>query len=340
MKAFQLLFLIPIIILLLTLILSFTKKKDAETKITELHELHEEIKIISSELKIEKLLTNDLNLGTNELSEWINRSNVQTRFWNEFINKELNIACTHSSKSSSSVNTEINKLLSYLNRTFLNRNIKLGNNQKSELLFFNPDEEKEKKYGFGFTSYDGFWPSFDKNEANTILIQAKIIKEICEFLLGSYEPGQTFTLLSIKREEAGPEDKKHIGENLYENLNQTALLRDSKLIDSYVFQISFTGKTKNCRTFINQLRSPYSLRSLKVVRQEENTAEQQAESFEPATEEVQPEILPIIRDISSSFALEIEYVYQADSSLSEQLTVLLSQDSDSPQVQEILKLFN
>ena len=142
--------------------------------------------------------------------------------------------------------------------------------------FFDQESQKEKNFGFGFSAYDGFWPSFDKEEANTIFTQAKIIKELCDFLLGSFEPGESFSLLSIRREAAGEEDKKFIGETLYVNTNQCYLLRDSKLVDSYVFEISFTGKTKDCRTFVNQLRPPYCLRSLRVERQDlEDTEKQQ-----------------------------------------------------------------
>ena len=339
MKKNILLFSIPIIILILLLGLSFNKISEIDSKRNDIINIEKELNFVSSELEIEKLFSNDLNLANDELKIWIDRGNSQSKFWSEFINKDLNIAYNHSPRSSSSINTEINKLLSYLSRTFDGRNVKLGNSQPSELFFSTQDLTKEKKYGFGFSAYDGFWPSFNKSEANIILIQANIVKEICEFLLDSFDLGESFTLLSIKREAAGSEDKKHIGDSHYVNTNQTTYLRDGKLVASHVFEISFTGKTRNCRTFINQLRAPYSLRSLRVMREEKTDTENQSDSVNNE-EAGESGILPIVRDISSKFTLEIEYVYKSQSSLHNRVSKILPVGSDTEKVEEILKQFN
>ena len=139
--------------------------------------------------------------------------------------------------------------------------------------------------------------------------------------------------------QAGSEDKKHIGDSHYVNTNQTTYLRDGKLVASHVFEISFIGKTRNCRTFINQLRAPYSLRSLRVMREEKTDTENQSDSFN--NEEVgESGILPIVRDISSKFTLEIEYIYKSQSSLHNRVSKILPVGSDTEKVEEILKQFN
>ena len=51
-------------------------------------------------------------------------------------------------------------------------------------------------------------------------------------------------------------------------------------------------------------------------------------------------ILPIVRDISSKFTLEIEYVYKSQSSLHNRVSKILPVGSDTEKVEEILKQFN
>lgn len=340
MKKIIFLFSFPAIIFVTVLILSFFTKMENEEKLKELNNFQKQLISITSELEIEKLFSNDLNLANIDLESLSQRSNMQKKFWDEFINKDINLAQGHSKKSSSTVNTEINKLLSYLSRTFEGRNIRLGKSLHYEPALFAQESQKEKNFGFGFSAYDGFWPSFDKEEANIIFIQAKIVKELCDFLLSSFEPVESFSLLSIRREAAGEEDRKFIGETLYLNSSQCYLLRDSKLVDSFVFEISFTGKTKDCRTFINQLRPPYCLRSLRVERQDLEDSEKQQFSMGVDDASIKSDILPIIRDITSIFTLVIEYIHGAKTNVQNEVSVGLPADADPEKVKEILSLFN
>ena len=259
MKKTFILFSIPIVILSVILTLSFSKQNQVQEKLDKLKNLSRSIIQSSTDLKTEKLFANELNLVSADLVDLSTRAKSQKKFWDEFISKDLNIVSNHTSQSSSSVNTEINKLLSFLNRSFENRKVKLGFNKVNNLNLFATESTQANRYGFGFAAYDGFWPSFDRKESNNLLMQAKVIKELCEFLLDSYEIKESFDLLSIKRESAGDEDSKHIGENQYIANPQIKLLRNSGLIDSYIFEVVFTGKTQNIRSFINQLRPPYSL---------------------------------------------------------------------------------
>ena len=339
MKKILILFSVPIITLIVILILSFSKQNQVQEKLDKLKNLSNSINQSSTDLKIEKIFANERNLVTADLVDLLIRTKSQKKFWDEFISTDLNIVSNHTSQSSSSVNTEINKLLSFLNRSFENRKVKLGFNKVNNLNLFVTESTQANRYGFGFASYDGFWPSFDREESNNLLKQAKIIKEICEFLLDSYEVAESFNLLSIKRESAGVEDSKHIGESQYIAKPEANLVRDSGLIDSYIFEVVFTGKTQNIRSFINQLRPPYSLRSIKVERPSVVDNQIGMNFFEESPNSGQNDILPIIRDITSTFTIIVEYIFSGPSDLITQIEKDLSKGFERKELEVVLQEF-
>ena len=339
MKKLSLLFSIPLITFTVIMLLTFSKKNQVQEKLDSLANVSQLFTESSSDLEMEKLFSNELNLVTRDLVDLSKRAKLQKKFWDELLNADLNIVINHSTQSSSSVNTEINKLLSFLNRSFENRKVKLGSNKINRLDMFSADSPEANRYGFGFTAYDGFWPSFDKAESNILLKQAKIIKEICEFLVDSYESTESFNLIAIKRESAGDEDSKHIGENQYVGSSEVKLLRNSGIIDSYVFELTFTGKTQNCRSFINQLRPPYSLRSIKVERPTVLDTHSDVSFFEEPSSHGQMDILPIIRDITSTFTIITEYIIASPSDLLSQIHKDLSKGLEIDDLEEILKEF-
>jgi hypothetical protein len=339
MKKIFLLFSVPIITFIVILLLSFSKQNQIQEKLDKLNNLSQSITQSSTDLKIESLFANELNLVTADLVDLATRAKLQKKFWDEIISTDLNIVSNHTSLSSSSVNTEITKLLSFLNRSFENRKVKLGSNKINNLNIFAPESPKASRYGFGFVAYDGFWPSFDREESNNLLKQAKVIKEICEFLLDSYGDKESFNLLSIKRESAGAEDSKHIGENQYIANPEVKLLRDSGLIDSYIFEVVFTGKTQNIRSFINQLRPPYSLRSIKVERPSVVDTQTGMNFFEDSPNSGQTDILPIIRDITSTFTIIVEYIFAGPSDLITQIQDDLSEGFERNELEVVLQEF-
>jgi len=339
MKKTFILFSIPIIILIVILLLSFSKQNQVQEKLDELKNLSQSITQSSTDLKIEKLFANELKLVAADLVDLSIRAKAQKNFWDETISTDLNIVSNHTSQSSSSVNTEITKLLSFLNRSFENKEVKLGSNKINNLNVFAAESPKATRYGFGFAAYDGFWPSFDREEANNLLKQAKVIKEVCEFLLDSYETNENFNLLSIKRESAGDEDNKHIGENQYLAKPEVKLLRDSGLIDSYIFEVVFTGKTQNIRSFINQLRPPYSLRSIKAERPTVVDIQTGMNFFEDSSSSGQTDILPIIRDITSTFTIIVEYIFAGPSDLITQIEEDLSKGFERKELEVVLQEF-
>ena len=339
MKKIYLLFSVPIITLIVILTLSFSKQNQVQEKLDKLNSLSQSINQSSTDLKIESLFANELNLVSVDLVDLSTRAKLQKKFWDEIISTDLNIVSNHTSLSSSSVNTEITKLLSFLNRSFENRKVKLGPNKTDNLNMFATESSKPTRYGFGFSAYDGFWPSFDREESNNLLKQARAIKEVCEFLLDSYETNENFSLLSIKRESAGDEDFKHIGENQYITKPEVKLLRDSGLIDSYIFEVVFTGKTQNIRSFINQLRPPYSLRSIKVERPPVVDNLTGTNFFEDSPNLGQTDILPIIRDISSTFTIIVEYIFAVPGDLITQIQEDLSEGFERNELEVVLQEF-
>ena len=172
MKKIFILFSIPIITLIVILLISFSKQNEVQAKLDKLKSLNQSINQSSTDLKIEKLFANELNLVTSDLVDLSLRAKSQKKFWDEFISTDLNIVSNHTSQSSSSVNTEITKLLSFLNRSFENRKVKLGSNKMNNFNMFATESPQPTRYGFGFSAYDGFWPSFDREESNNLLKQA------------------------------------------------------------------------------------------------------------------------------------------------------------------------
>ena len=152
MKKYIFLFSLPFIVLVTLFVLAISLNNEIESKESEIQNIQKELKLVSNDVDIEKLFSNDLKLAINELRIWLDHGTKQSNFWNEFIQKEANIVLAHSPQSSSSINTEITKLISYLRRTFDNRNIKLGISQLNEQFLAYSNLEKEKKYGFGFTA--------------------------------------------------------------------------------------------------------------------------------------------------------------------------------------------
>ena len=279
---------------------------------------------IRTDLNSEMLFSSDLKIAEDEWEHWSELGRRNITFWNNFLNTANNLHTLHTSKSSSAISTEINKLLSSLNRSCKGKNVKFDIQSQLENSFLVTSDQKVESFGFGFKSYDGFWPSFDKEEANTIFIQSKIVKEIVQYYLSSFDSEST-NLISIKRESAGSTDSLHIQDDLFYPKSELSSLRSSNLLKSYLFEISFSGKTKNCRSFINQLLPPFSLRTLQVKRKTSHIDHTQNNFFESSSNNPDSDILPIIRDISSIFTMEIEYVYDVSKDLSSWLTQELSQ---------------
>ncbi|MDC3282553.1 hypothetical protein OAU80_00605 [Opitutales bacterium] len=337
MKRVLLIFSLPTLVFCGLIVLSLNKTSELDLLSKNLDRYQKELFQIRTDLKLEMLFSSDLRIAEIEWEHWTKLGKKNILFWNEFLNSTSNLHTSHTTKSSSVISTEINKLLSYLNRSCKGKNVNFNVlNQLESSLTVQPIQAKES-FGFGFTSYDGFWPSFDKREANTIYIQSKIIKEFVQYYLSSFDSEST-NLISIKRESAGSTDSLHIQDDIFYPKSDSSSLRSSNLIKSYLFEISFSGKTRNCRSFINQLLPPFSLRTLQVTRKTSNIDLYESNFPESNSNNTESGILPIIRDITSIFTMEIEYVYDASNDLSGWLTEELSHFGNPTKCSELLSL--
>ena len=241
----------------------------------------------------------------------------QHRFWNTILNSSQNIYSDWKIKSPESINADITRLYSNLNDTCKSNNVHLEQSTNNAVnIFGNTKDVSEKKYGFGLSSYDGFWPSFSKEEAQLLGIQSKIIASMVEFLAESSDSKHKITLLEILRESVGKEDSQHIASDILPvMLTRNKLIRFNGGIKSFAFLIKFKSHTSHARSFINQLRPPFLLRDLQVNRSENafvNTAGQSEPN--PFTNEVQAnqQPLPIVQNVESVFTLLLEYIYEVD----------------------------
>ncbi len=298
-------------------ILAFLESRQIGVLREEQEETLERLSSLRAEEDMEKYTPKDLEIALSEWKGWTALAKEQSLFWKEFLNHEENAHLNHQQKSSSTINTEISRFLSQLSRLCEQEKVKFGVGAFNPSPFLD-DAPEPPKFGFGFSGYDGFWPSFDKEEANKLAIQAKIIKSLVEYLLNSYDETETLHLLSIKRESVGETDAKHIKDDLLILQQEEMLLRREGFVGSYVFETSFAGKTRNARSFVNQLRPPFSLRSIRVSRQNEDKGA--AGGFFSANKSSDQEILPIIRDITSIFTMQVEYVFFADADLKTHLS--------------------
>jgi len=265
-------------------------------------------------------LTNDFSKAQDELSQLATIEKQQSLFWRKILNSRENHMVRWKDSSAESVNADITRLFSSLRARCRSKQIELPSTaSKSPTIGFGASGRKpENNYGFGFSSYDGFWPSFSQEEARVLGVQAKIIKEIVEMLSQSVSESFKLILVEILRESAGEIDRKHIKEdqlNLGEQ--QKLLLRSKGKIESLVFKVSIRGQSSHARTFINQLRPPFMLRNLAVKR--EIIMEQEIEKDldfipnpfgSPEEEKIvsQNKAKPIVRDASSEFVFLIEYI--------------------------------
>ena len=327
MKLFISIFSIPCILFIVLISISISKINIINELSNETKSLKDDLHDLYLRYETEKLLSNDLKLAKQDWEDAKSIASDQLKFWENYVAPNYNLVNNQNTLSSSQVNAEINRLLSSVSRSCSSKKVKLGHSSMLSLNPFPDTTENTKGFGFGFSAYDGFWPSFTKSEANTILVQFKIIKELIEYLLNSYDDGEILNLISIKRESAGKTDSIHIGNDLITNYPPDSLLRYDNFGQSLLFEFTFIGKTENCRSFVNQLRPPYSLRLVEVKRHEEQLISTDDYLFSPNTQH--SEILPIIRDISSTFVIHIEYVYEVDSNiidiLSEELKYFANQ---------------
>ncbi|MFP6899417.1 MAG: Amuc_1100 family pilus-like protein, partial [Opitutales bacterium] len=170
--------------------------------------------------------------------------------------------------------------------------------------------------GFGFSKYDGQWPSFEVAEAREIYKQKQIIRRLLEMLIQAKgnDPSQPLELLGVKRELVGEEDsKKKDSETFSLESFSNALVKRTEKIDTYAFRLELIGRTATLRAFIAELSPPFIVSDLEVHRaegviEERPLSEDVPLPFDTLPEDSPPPPLPIINDVNSRFVVTIEYL--------------------------------
>ena len=264
---------------------------------------------LDQDLSFDANLESDLTVASGELQQVVDLFNDQKNIWTSFLSRDSNIYISHKSQSAAAVNANLERLFTTLTSRCKNNRIDLS--QTSALIYSQGLQNTERKqFGFGFSSYIGFWPSFSNEEANKLDIQGKIIKEIIDILSACTTEQQMITLNYIKRESVGRTDDKHIGIDKIDIVRPKLLLREKNILNSFLFEVSFMGITENARSFINNLRPPFSVRKFKVNRVD--SVENELSTNLNGNTESNEEILPIIRDIKSIFTFTFEYIYDVN----------------------------
>jgi len=307
-KGFLLVNLCALLVFVLSLIYYFIRENELENLYEKTEKQLEDLVEIKTKLFLENSLEGDLALATSENKILLDRFKTHTNYWEHFLNPLDNVYLSHTPQSASGVNAYLNRLLPSLKNRCITNGVKPS---VSNAVFLGDELTKSKEFGFGFSAYNGYWPSFDKSEASLIEIQAKIVNQIIDALASSTVDGQLLELEFVKREAVGITDKKYIANDLVGSISNQLLLRSSPLLESYRFQLSFVGRTENARSFINQLRPPLSVRKIEAIRTT-NYGENTIEDFNSSstTDVGDSDILPIIRDIKTRFIIDLEYVYK------------------------------
>ncbi len=288
-------------------------------------------KSIQNEIRLQSSLYEDLNnfqgldkdseLAIEDLFALSKIEKEQQRLWNNILNPAQNISTNWKSKSPESINADLTRLYSQLRDMCKRNNIYFDTKSSSIPLAFTPSPaEKESKYGFGFSSYDGFWPSFSTKEAQLIGMQSKIVVTMIEYLSNASDEEYGINLIQISREPVGKEDKQHIAGDLLAIPNlETKLVRFGEEVKSFAFLLKFKSHTSHARSFVNQLRPPFLLRDIEVSRIDEGVlnstpAIQNSPFGNPGLPNVN-EPLPIVKNVESTFTFLVEYIYEVNRDL-------------------------
>ena len=269
---------------------------------------------LQEELLLYEGLAEESKTAIDDMLNLANTEKEQHRFWSNILNSSQNIFSSWKKKSPEAINADLTRLYSHLRSVCKRSNIHFEQEERNNVNLFGSNNQNDgKKYGFGLSSYDGFWPSFSKDEAKMLGIQSKIIASLIEFLSESSNSEHKINLIKISRESAGSEDSQHIAGDILAIPNlSNKLVRFTGGIKTFAFLIKFKSHTSHARSFINQLRPPFLLRDLKVNRSEVTTLLPSTQSVpdpfssDNKTTEMS---LPIVQNVESVFTLLIEYVY-------------------------------
>lgn len=313
-----------IFIVLLTLSLSYSEA--TEELISDIKSLHAEKDDLTTNISSFGHIEIDHVASSSDLSKLASKEKDLLNFLNYLVNAKENVSSKWDSKSAESVNASLTRLFSRLRKKCKDSNIILPSDlsQVSDSSPFSSSGtgSKDSAFGFSFSAYDGFWPSFSANEARQIGVQSEIVKSLVDAITLSSDGNHSIEILSLQRENVGDIDKANIGLDLIDLSGlETILLRQVDGVESYVFRITVKIQTFSLRKFINKLRPPFLLREVSISPVEDTaTSSSSADnSFEldpfntdPVKEE---KFIPIVSKVDSKVDIVVEYIVDADRNL-------------------------
>jgi hypothetical protein len=325
---------------LLYLSIDFSSQSDELYKKAE--NTIQELSSINSDLKELRHIVSDYNEVQSDLKELSSNEKDLTNFLSYLFNENENVGSKWSSKSAESVNAAITRLFSRLRKKCKNSFISLPQSStetQNSNLFQSPNTNKsEDLFGFSFSSYDGFWPSFSASEARKLGTQSEIINELIDHLSLCTDTNHSIEIISIKREVVGQIDKENIGNDVLELTDiEPLLIRSLDEIESYVFKLSIKTQTIPLRKLVNKLRPPFLLREILINPVEDNsgnTFDQNSFSPDPFSTEVtyEDKFVPIVSKVDSRVDVIFEYITKANRNLTNSFYLLSEHESPRPQV--------
>jgi hypothetical protein len=302
-------------------IVSCNLSEDIEAKTSLIKKETQKSKLLQEDLLNYQGLIEDSKSAIADLLLLSEMEKEQHRFWANILDENQNIFTSWKKKSTESINADITRLYTQLREICKENNIYFEEENIQNIVPFGVDNQDTKnKYGFGLSSYDGFWPSFSNEEARLLGIQSKVVAKMIEFLSESSTTEHAITLIQILRESVGEEDSQHIAGDLLTITNlENKLVRFDEELKSFVFLIKFKCHTSHARSFINQLRPPFLLRDFMVSRSSDgnnyNSSNQNLVNpfGNEQMETEQP--LPIVQNVESEFSLLVEYIYEVNRDL-------------------------
>lgn len=339
-KTFCLVILISLVLFIFLFLFNSSVKNSLNETESKINIANQKLDSINEELLLYTSLDTDHDTAVNNLAYLADIEKNQKVFWKSLLNEKENHYLGWKKRTPEAVNAEITKLFTNLRNQSNNAQLSLpSKDSSSDSGFLNTTETVAETYGFGLSSYDGFWPNFNDEESMKLDIQGKIIKQIVGFLCNSTDDNYPIALLEIKREPVGTTDQKHIASDKI-NLDDKSgfLLRGNLELQSFVFELKFRSHTSHARSFVNQLRPPFLIRNFRVERLLEDS---QPSSFKggagisPFGDESEGEpsakkLLPVVTDVKSDFTILIEYLISPRKGISAlNLIGLLKEGSDS-----------
>lgn len=309
-------------------IYSNNTSKDIKFTQDEIKKLNDQYSNFQSLHEVYSYVEADSKKALKDLKTLAEADKNLTKVLDYLLNDKESVVKKWTNKSAESVNASLTRLYPRLRSKCLQSNISFPKNESDTTNSFQstfPGEQttqnQVENFGFGFSSYDGYWPSFSDDEAALIGVQTDIIKEIIEALSLSTDDNHSIQIVSIHRESVGQVDASNIGtDQIILSDVQPYLLRNIDGIESLVFKLNLKLQTVSLRRLINLLRPPFLIRKIGINPVEDVGQNKLTDFTSPDPFNLDPTpqndlFLPIVSKVDSDVTLTLEYLQSSDRDL-------------------------